>query len=75
MAVSGEIGEVQVRVDEWQSGQTLPLVLLIPTTEGGEPQVAELRKQPHVAYLIARFEGIAPGDYIVVFEPLEHAST
>lgn len=70
VAVTGEIGEVVVRIDELPPGQTPPLVLLIPTKEGSEPKVEALEQPKGVVYLIARFENVEPGDYLVAFEPM-----
>lgn len=70
VAVSGE-DEVSVRVEEWPAGQPAPLVLLIPTVGTGELQAQELKKTRGATYLIARFEDIPPGEYVVAFEPVE----
>jgi hypothetical protein len=69
VAISGEVGEVEVRVDGWPPGQSPPLVLLVPMKEGGEPMVKELAEE-QAGVLIARFEGVEPGDYLVAFEPI-----
>jgi hypothetical protein len=37
--------------------------------EGGEPMVKELAEE-QAGVLIARFEGVEPGDYLVAFEPI-----
>ena len=50
-----------------------PLVLLVPVAEGGEPRVADPEQQPGAPYLVARFDNVAPGEYVVAFEPLPNA--
>ena len=63
-------GEVSVRVDEQLPGQVRPLVLLVPEEGQAEPQVKELETGPDGVYLIARFENVAPGQYLTLFEPV-----
>jgi hypothetical protein len=109
VAVSGDRGEIVVRLDDVPRGEEPPLVLLVPTgpaparpearrqsampRQAAEP-VAELaasaagaplpppepgplrepllgtpRPSPGSDAWIARFEGLGPGDYLIVFEP------
>jgi hypothetical protein len=75
IAVSSAAHTVQVRVDHWPTEKPPPLVLLIPATERGTPRIAELKRQPDVVSLIAQFEQVEPGEYLVAFEPLEPGST
>ena len=70
VAVSGERGEVAVRLDDVPAGVEPPLVLLVPSDGAGEPQVALPARQPDGDAWIARFEKLAAGDYLVAFEPL-----
>lgn len=74
VAVRGEPREVEVRVYDWPSEEVPPLVLLVATQARVEPLIKEPERQPQLAYLIARFEGVVPGDYVVAFEPLERSS-
>lgn len=48
------------------SPEKLPLVLLVPTKEGGEPQLRQLEPD-----LSVRFTGVTSGDYLIVIEPLD----
>jgi len=70
VAVSGETSEIVIRADDLLPGRARPLVLLIPIEKGHPPQLVELMKLPGLPYLMGRFEGIAPGDYLMVFEPV-----
>jgi hypothetical protein len=70
VAVSGESGEVEVRVDHLSSDQQAPLVILTSVAKGFEPQVNELRRAPETVYWIARFDGLEPGEYVVALEPM-----
>ena len=95
IAVSGERGEVVVRLDDVPRGAEPPLVLLIPTgpltgrscrvrSARGRPRRERARsgRRPREPLLgtpqpspgsdawIARFEGLGPGNYLIVFEPL-----
>ncbi len=71
VAVSGESGEVEVRVDHLPSNQRAPLVILTSVGEEFEPQVNELRRAPGTPYWIARFDGLEPGEYVVALEPMD----
>lgn len=75
VAVSGDRGEVVVRLDDVPRGAEPPLVLLIPTgpAHSGvqrEPVLGTPQPSPGSEAWIARFEGLGPGSYLVVFEPL-----
>lgn len=70
LAVSGERGEVVVRLDDLPAGVEPPLVLLVSADGSGEPRLALPERAPDGAAWIARFEGLGPGDYLVAFEPL-----
>jgi hypothetical protein len=70
VAISGQ-QRVVVRVDGLPPEQPPPLVLLAPAAGSGEPRVAVPSRQPGVQYLIARFDNVPPGNYLVVFEPIE----
>jgi hypothetical protein len=52
----------------WLLGQKLPLVLLVPLQEDREPEVQELQSTPDETGFMARFEHVAPGDYLVAVE-------
>jgi hypothetical protein len=68
--VSGEAREAQVRVDELGPGTLAPLVVLVPVDRAGEALVREPERTA-AGYLIARFEDMEPGEYVVFFEPME----
>ncbi|MCC7368989.1 MAG: hypothetical protein IT306_11230 [Chloroflexi bacterium] len=75
VAVSGERGEVAVRIDGVPAGQQPPLVLLVPIDRGPAPVSAEPRlalPEPGAGSdaWITRFEGLAAGEYLLAFEPL-----
>ena len=75
VAVSGERGEVAVRIDGVPAGSEPPLVLLVPIDRGPAPVAAEPRlavpePSPGSDAWIARFDGLGPGDYLIAFEPL-----
>jgi hypothetical protein len=74
VVVSGDAPIVEVRVDEWPSNQAPPLVLLLDTAGERSVSVRALEPQPGRSHLVARFEGVEPGTYIVAFEPVEPAS-
>lgn len=74
VAVSGERGEVAVRIDSVPAGADPPLVLLVPIDRGPSPVAAEPRlavpePSPGSDAWIARFDGLGPGDYLIAFEP------
>jgi hypothetical protein len=62
--------DVVVRVAGFRPGpgEPAPLAMLVPATEGSEPIIQETQG-PHEGEFAARFEGVGPGDYIVVVEP------
>jgi hypothetical protein len=65
--------ELVIHVEGLPPGPT-PLVLLMPMQAGRAPQVTELvQSQAGTSSLIARFIDVTPGNYVVVFEPLEQA--
>jgi hypothetical protein len=75
VAVSGARGEIVVRLDDVQPGLQPPLVLVIPTGLGQvgpahEPRLGTPEPSPGSDGWIARFGGMGPGDYLIVFEPL-----
>ena len=75
VAVSGERGEVAVRIDGVPAGSEPPLVLLIPIDRGptpvaSEPRLALPEPSPGSDAWIARFDGLGPGEYLIAFEPL-----
>jgi hypothetical protein len=75
VAVSGERGEVAVRIDRVPAGSEPPLVLLVPIDRGpapvtGEPRLAIPEPSPGSDFWVARFEGLGPGDYLIALEPL-----
>jgi anti-sigma factor RsiW len=64
--------DLVVRVSGLQAAPRPPLVLLIPTGAGAAPHVAALEVlRDGGGEFAARFEGVGPGDYIVVVEPSE----
>ena len=78
VAVSGDRGEIVVRLDDVPRGEEPPLVLLVPTgptparlqsEARGEPLLGTPQPSPGSDAWIARFEGLGPGDYLIVFEP------
>ena len=62
---------VVVTVDDLPEDDAPPLVLLVAIAEETDPVVKELESEPGAERLIARFEDLVPGDYLVAFEPLE----
>jgi hypothetical protein len=48
-----------------------PLVLLIPATAGGVPQMAALAPRQGSAWFVADFRNVPQGDYLLAFEPME----
>ena len=66
--LQGDDGVIEVHVASVGQGQSPPLVLLVPMRDEGEPRVAALQQEGDGAYRV-RFEGVAPGDYLVAFEP------
>ena len=65
---------IQVSVRALPARQAPPLVLLIPATAGGVPQVAALAPRPGSAWLVAQFHNVPQGDYLLAFEPVEDTS-
>jgi hypothetical protein len=68
-----ESGVVSVRVSDLPPEESAPLALLIPMHGQGDPILKEPEKQEGVEYLIARYEGVEPGEYLLAFEPISHA--
>jgi hypothetical protein len=66
---AGERGEIVVRLDDLPSQASSPLVLLISIGGALTVRVAEAAARPGRAYRIARFTDVAPGEYVVAFEP------
>lgn len=64
----GEQGVVVVRIQGPVRGTMTPLVVLIPEGCASEAKVAEL-VPTQASELIARFEGLPSGTYLLVFEP------
>jgi len=69
--VFGEDRKIEVRLGAQPAGKNLPLVILIPTEGGGEAQMRAVEQIPggNAAFFVARFENLAPGRYLVAFEP------
>jgi hypothetical protein len=67
--VSGERGDIVVRLQLLPRGQTPPLVLLVDSRRDAPPRVEEPRQEPGLPYLLAHFKGVVPGDYLVAIEP------
>lgn len=61
---------IQVSVRALPAQQAPPLVLLIPATAGGVPQVAALAPRQGSAWLVAQFRNVPQGDYLLAFEPI-----
>lgn len=70
VAVSGERRDVVIRLDALPATQAPPLVLLVPLAGDAEPRVTAPARQPGVEYLIARFDNVPIGSYLVAFEPV-----
>jgi hypothetical protein len=62
---------MQVGLQALPTWQTPPLVLLIPTTAGGTPQIAMLEPRQGSPWLVAYFRNVPQGDYLLAFEPME----
>jgi hypothetical protein len=69
VAVGGARREIVVRLDR-PAADRPPLVLLVPVAGDGEARLAVPAPQAGTPYLIARFDDVAPGEYVVAFEPL-----
>jgi len=69
LTISGRTREIRIRVEDLPPLKPAPLVLLIPIEEGACPLVAEPQRVAGANYLIARFKGVPPGEYIAAFEP------
>lgn len=69
--VRGGQRTVEVRLERWPLQRTPPLVLLFPIGEQAEVQIQELQRSAEQEDLLARFENIAPGDYVLAVEPQE----
>ncbi len=74
VAVGGARREIVVRLDAVPEDRQPPLVLLVPVTQDGEPRLAVPEQQPGAPYLLARFENVPAGEYVVAFEPLPNAN-
>jgi hypothetical protein len=61
--------EVVVRVERIPQTQLPPLVLLAST--GHKTKITPLQRAPDGRSLIARFEEVGPGDYLIAIEPQE----
>jgi hypothetical protein len=48
-----------------------PLVVLASLEDPVPPRLAALEKSGAPPILVARFDGVAPGEYVVAFEPTE----
>jgi len=69
IAVKTETGEVLVRVYNLRPDEPPPLVLLI-SEEGRAPMLAATERHPDADHVTAQFEGVEPGEYWAVIEPL-----
>lgn len=65
----GEQGEIVVRLNHLPREMVSPLVLLIATDGSHTVRVSEAAARIGQEYRIARFNDVAPGEYIVAFEP------
>ena len=70
VTAKSDTGEVEVVVDGWQPGRPASLVLLIDLQGNHPPLVQELIEE-QAGTAVARFSGVAPGEYVVAFEPEE----
>lgn len=69
----GRSTEVEIRLDDLTPDAGSPIVLLIrleETLDASLVRVAEAERRPGVTYRIARFADVAPGEYVIAFEPL-----
>ena len=70
---------IEVRFPAQTPGETPPLVILVPTTGDKEPKVC--RPEPvrdpgeptGASRLVARFDNVEPGEYLVAIEPQKRA--
>ena len=67
--VKAEPGSIDVSLFDLPPDQAAPLVLLIATQGDSDPIVKEPMKEEGAEGLIARYENVAPGEYLLVFEP------
>lgn len=67
VAADASTGTVFVLVERWPQGKIEPLVLL--AGEGRKTRVNSLERLPHGEGLMAQFEKVEPGNYIVDLEP------
>ena len=70
LAVTSEVGQVEVRIDDLPTGDNPPLVILAPVKGGAEPQIRELLSPRGTSDWVAVFEGLEAGDYLLVLEPM-----
>ena len=73
----GQMTEVEVRIDDLAPDAPSPVVLLIALELGQarSVRVVEAERRPGATYHIARFSNLAPGEYVVAFEPLAAPET
>jgi hypothetical protein len=69
---AGESGRVVVRLDGLSPNTQHPLVVLVVKTQTAQPRVlvAETERLPGTDSLIARFERLSAGDYLLAVEPI-----
>lgn len=69
IVVSPDGRQIEVGFHAVPPGQASPLLLLIPVADGAAPRVAEAQQHHGAGVWRARFEGLEPGEYLVVVEP------
>jgi hypothetical protein len=69
IAITSDVGQVEVRVDDLPPDTKAPLVLLVPTTGEHAAQVMELQCPEGSSHWEAVFEHLQAGEYLVLFEP------
>lgn len=70
VVVNSDTGEIEVSVEGWQPGRPSSLVLLVDLQGENSSVVQELTEE-RAGVAVARFTGVAPGEYLVAFEPVE----
>jgi len=68
-------GKITVSVEKYPADRNYPVVLLVPISEGAEPESGKWKSVPDpeskTVNLYAEFSRRKPGEYFIAFEPLD----